>query len=99
MVVKGKIRKKYIALRFSSFCLSQGYKQCTLATNDYHIVYSHIILNNLEALIIRKCQLGQVHYQLNSFHVTGLFVYPLQTENQNQRFSDVFSGYRKRSVA
>ena len=45
MVVKGKIRKKYIALRFSSFCLSQGYKQCTLATNDYHIVYSHIILN------------------------------------------------------
>ena len=45
MVVKGKIRKKYIALRFSSFCLSQDYKQCTLATNDYHIVYSHIILN------------------------------------------------------
>ena len=47
MVLEGKIRKKYIALRFLKFLLnlSQGYKQCAIVTNDYHIVYSHIILN------------------------------------------------------
>ena len=30
---------------FSSFCLSQGCNQCVPVINDYHIVYSHIILN------------------------------------------------------
>ena len=30
-------------------------------------------------------------------HATDLFLYPLKTENQ--RFSDIFRGYRKRSVA
>ena len=34
----------------------------------------------------------------NPFHVTGLFQYPLKT-SENQRFSDVFLGYRKRPVA
>ena len=33
---------------------------------------------------------------VNSFHATGLFWYPLKTENQ--RFSDVFRGHRKRAV-
>ena len=32
------------------------------------------------------------------FHVIGLFLYPLKT-SENQRFSDVFRGYRKRPVA
>ena len=35
--------------------------------------------------------------QLNPFHVTDLFWYPLKT-SENQRFSDVFRGYQKRSV-
>ena len=46
MALKNKIRKKNITLCvFSNFCLNQGYKQCTIVTNNYHIVYSHIILN------------------------------------------------------
>ena len=32
------------------------------------------------------------------FHATGLFWYPMKT-SENQRFSDVFMGYRKRPVA
>ena len=35
---------------------------------------------------------------INSFHVTGLFLYPLKTFG-NLWFSDVFRGYRKRLVA
>ena len=35
---------------------------------------------------------------INSVHVTGLFLYPLKT-SENQRFSYVFRGYRKRPVA
>ena len=35
---------------------------------------------------------------VNSFHANGLFQYPLKT-SENQRFSDVFKGYRKRPVA
>ena len=34
---------------------------------------------------------------LNPFYATGLFLYPLKT-SENQRFSDVFMGYRKRPV-
>ena len=34
----------------------------------------------------------------NQFHTACLFVYPLKTL-ENQRFSDVFRGYRKRPVA
>ena len=33
----------------------------------------------------------------SSFHATGFFLYPLKI-SENQRFSDVFRGYRKRSV-
>ena len=35
---------------------------------------------------------------INPFHATDLFWYPLKT-SENQRFSDVFRGYQKRSVA
>ena len=31
---------------------------------------------------------------INPFHATGLFLHPLKT-SKNQRFSDVFRGYRK----
>ena len=34
---------------------------------------------------------------LNLFYATGLFLYPLKT-SENQRFSDVFRGYRKKPV-
>ena len=34
----------------------------------------------------------------NPFHATGVFLYPLKT-SENQRFSDVSSGYREKSVA
>ena len=34
---------------------------------------------------------------INPFHVTGLFLYPLKT-SENQRFSYNFRGYRKRPV-
>ena len=37
------------------------------------------------------------NYNINLFLATDLFWYPLKTENQ--RFSDVFRGYQKRSVA
>ena len=35
---------------------------------------------------------------INPFQATGLFWYPLKT-SENQRFSDVFRGFRKRPVA
>ena len=35
---------------------------------------------------------------INLFHTTDLFQYPLRT-TENQIFSDVFRGYRKRPVA
>ena len=41
---------------------------------------------------------GWSSFALNPFQVTGLFLYPLKT-SENQRFSDVFGGYRKRPVA
>ena len=36
--------------------------------------------------------------RVNPFHDTGVFLYPMKT-SENQRFSDVFRGYRKRLVA
>ena len=35
---------------------------------------------------------------LNSFHAIGLFLYLLKT-SEDQNFSDIFKGYRKRPVA
>ena len=35
---------------------------------------------------------------LNPFHDTALFPYPLKT-SENQKFSDFFRGYRKKTVA
>ena len=42
--------------------------------------------------------LSAAGFLFNPFHATGLFLYPLKT-SENQRFSDVFRGYRKRPVA
>ena len=41
--------------------------------------------------------LKELQESINSFHGTGLFLYPLKI-SENQRFSDVFKGYRKRPV-
>ena len=35
--------------------------------------------------------------KINSFYATGLFLYPLKA-SENEKFSDVFKGYRKRPV-
>ena len=40
----------------------------------------------------------RIYTVINPFHATGLFRYPLKT-SENQSFSDVFRGYRKRPVA
>ena len=36
--------------------------------------------------------------EFNPFYTTGIFLYPLKTL-ENERFSDVFRGYRKKPVA
>ena len=40
---------------------------------------------------------GKKYLDINPFHATDLFWYPLKT-SENQRFSDIFRGYQKRSV-
>ena len=45
-----------------------------------------VIIDNFQTVII-----------INPFHATDLLLYPLKT-SENQRFSDVFRGYQKRSV-
>ena len=40
---------------------------------------------------------GKKYLDINPFHATDLFWYPLKT-SENQRFSDIFKGYQKRSV-
>ena len=47
---------------------------------------------------LMKARKQQRIWAVIPFHATGLFLYPLKT-SQNQRFSDVFMGYRKRIVA
>ena len=46
----------------------------------------------------RKGGFVNLYIVINPFYATGLFLYPLKT-SENQRFSDVFRGYRKRPVA
>ena len=50
------------------------------------------------ALIRGRTKLEKLRYiYINPFHATGIFLNPLKT-SENQRFSDVLSGYRKRPV-
>ena len=49
-----------------------------------------------ELQFLRK-SLSKWIYAVNLFHVTGLILYPLKT-SENQRFSDVIRGYRRRPV-
>ena len=66
MALKGKIGKKIYCLAFSQVS-SQGHKQCTLVTNDYHIVYSYIILNMITFSRLWTKQFWAKHpeYKLN----------------------------------
>ena len=64
----------------------------TLALYNYSIL-RHPIYWNIRLFRTRICQL-----LLNPFHANGLILYLLKT-SENQRFSDVFRGYRKRPVA
>ena len=51
----------------------------------------------IKALIAEKNTIQTAEANVNPFHATGLFLYPLKT-SESHRFSDVFRGYRKRPV-
>ena len=56
--------------------------------------------NNIFLLLILQQNLYlnfAVHETLYPFYVSGLFLYPLRT-SENQRFSHIFRGYRKKLV-
>ena len=67
----------------------------------------HVHLHNLIFLLYLSCMCREILilYRvlwnwltlINRFHAIGLFLHPLKT-SENQRFSDVFRGYRKRPV-
>ena len=48
--------------------------------------------------ILAAASVNEKKCSLDLFHATGLFLHPLKT-SKNLWFSDVFRGYRKRSVA
>ena len=52
----------------------------------------------VELINLSEPHLPVIKYCMNSFHAIGLFLFPLKT-SENQRFSDVFRGYRKQRVA
>ena len=52
----------------------------------------------LRVLVFKELSLITGTKYFNSFHATGIFQCPLKT-SENQMFSDIFRGYRKRSVA
>ena len=61
--------------------------------------YCRIILNIfLEFTLINTKVFRVTTNTFNPFHAADLFWYPLKA-SENQRFSDVFRGYQKRSVA
>ena len=49
-------------------------------------------------MTLKIVQNNYSHFRINTFHATGLFWFPLKT-SENQSFSDVFRGYRKKPVA
>ena len=49
-------------------------------------------------LILIMFSHSSIRISFNPFHANGLFPYPLK-KSENQRFSDVFRGYRKRPMA
>ena len=53
---------------------------------------------NSKLLTLTASSIFMARNLFNSFEATGLFLYSLKI-SENQRFSDVFRGYRKRPVA
>ena len=77
--------------RSPSYCFSQIWR------SSYHIETSSLICSGL--YMIRTSIMKELKFpcSLKTFHVTGLFLYLLKI-SENQRFSDVFRGCRKRLV-
>ena len=48
--------------------------------------------------LLMAASVNEKKFSLDLFYATGLFLYPLKT-SENFWFSDVFRGYRKRSLA
>ena len=71
------------------------------------VVASHWILRNVSQPFFMKhlttatemmlCKVRVLYWPINPFQAAGLILYP-QKKLENQRFSDAFRGYRKRSV-
>ena len=51
-------------------------------------------LTSASSFFLLQVTLEQNLRVINAFHATGLFLYPLKT-SENQRFPDVFRGYRE----
>ena len=67
--------------------------------NFYYLVFTRPSAGKIWSSICMQDSVKSIlHYQINPFYATGFFRYPLKT-TENQRFSDVFRGYRKRPVA
>ena len=64
--------------------------------NRFEMTRIYLIGNPVRPHPHSPCSIG-FNGWINSFHATGLFLYPLKTL-ENQRFFDVFREYRKRAV-
>ena len=67
-------------------------------TNTFHAVNISEARSPHETTMCPKCLIWMICRRFNPFHATDLFWYPLKIL-ENQRFSDVFRGYQKRSAA
>ena len=68
----------------------------------FSVMYVHVLTRVLHYLFVNLLSYYNILHKLNKkfldpFHATDLFWYPLKT-SENQRFSDVFRGYQKRSM-
>ena len=73
-------------------------KNCfSIIYKNYPRIFSECLLLNL---LWWKSSTPKIMHEalINPFHATDLFWYSLKT-SEKQRFSDVFKGYQKRSVA
>ena len=82
-------------MSFFNFCVFYVFlKYDTMKVLNFHLKNYTLNIAILEGKKWKKI----VSNLFNPFQATGLFLYPLKTSG-NQRFSDVFRGYKKRPVA
>ena len=80
---------------FSLKCSSVTLKTKKASKNAFQYLGKCMKHKNIHSLF---CVINFHINSLNSLHLTILFLYPLKHQ-KNQRLSDAFRGYRKRSVA